>query len=56
MIINIEEIKSLIPHREPFLFIDQILKLESNSVTGLKHVNKNEYYFRSKKFLYYFSC
>ena len=29
MILNIEEIKKLIPHREPFLFIDEIIELFS---------------------------
>ena len=36
MIVNIDEIKNLLPHREPFLFIDkcEILKIGKNCLIG----------------------
>ena len=39
------EIKSILPHREPFLFIDEITELKETCVTGIKYVNNDEYYF-----------
>ena len=34
------------PHREPFLFIDEIRFLKENYVVGVKYVKKEEDYFR----------
>ena len=47
MIINIEEIKSLIPHREPFLFIDKckIIEIGLKGI-GYKKFLKNEFFFK----------
>ncbi len=45
-LMNINDIKKILPHREPFLFIDKITSLEENSVTGIKYVKSNEYYFK----------
>lgn len=46
MKINIEEIKSLIPHRDPFLFIDEcdIIKLGIKGI-GYRKFLKEEYFF-----------
>lgn len=45
--LNINEIKAIIPHREPFLLIDRIDALEAGkSVSGIKNVTYNEYFFR----------
>ena len=44
-LMKIDDIKKILPHREPFLFIDEIRELEDNQVTGVKYVNSNEYYF-----------
>lgn len=42
-----EQIKTLIPHREPFLFVDEIVELEPGiRATGFKYVNSDEYYFK----------
>lgn len=44
--LNINEIKAIIPHREPFLLIDRIDELESGvSAKGIKNVTYNEYFF-----------
>ena len=46
MILKIEDIKKLIPHRKPFLFIDEC-KIVSDGKSGTSHrtFNPNEYFF-----------
>ena len=44
-IMDSEKIKEILPHREPFLFIDEIYELNENDILGLKHVKADEYYF-----------
>lgn len=40
-----EEIKSILPHREPFLLVDEILDMEpGQSAVGIKHVTENEFW------------
>ncbi|HCG99363.1 MAG TPA: 3-hydroxyacyl-[acyl-carrier-protein] dehydratase FabZ [Actinobacteria bacterium] len=44
--LGIEEIKQIIPHRHPFLLIDQILEYEPGKrAKGLKNVTVNEPFF-----------
>ncbi len=43
---ELREIKKILPHREPFLFIDKVLEMTETSVTGLKNVTANEEYFK----------
>jgi 3-hydroxyacyl-[acyl-carrier-protein] dehydratase len=42
---KIEEIKSLLPHRYPFLLIDRVIVLEGNRIVALKNVTVNEEFF-----------
>ena len=42
---DINEIKKILPHRPPFLFIDKILKMDSESIVGVKNVTMNEPFF-----------
>lgn len=45
--LNIEEIKKILPHRYPFLLIDKILELEEGErAVGIKNVSINEGYFQ----------
>ena len=44
--LNSEEIKAIIPHRYPFLLVDQILEVEENRVVGKKNVTINEPFFQ----------
>ena len=46
-LLNIEEIKGIIPHRYPFLLIDKVL-IEETAVKGVgyKNVNINEPFFQ----------
>lgn len=42
-----EQIKDIIPHRDPFLLIDEISEIEwGKSGVGIKHVRDDEYYFQ----------
>jgi len=42
---NINQIKRILPHRPPFLFIDRILEMGNDYVVGLKNVTMNESFF-----------
>lgn len=45
--LNKEEIKKIIPQREPFLMIDEIEEyMPGESATAYKYVNEEEYYFK----------
>ncbi|GAX89642.1 3-hydroxyacyl-ACP dehydratase FabZ [Effusibacillus lacus] len=44
--LNIDQIKQIIPHRYPFLLVDRILELEiGKKATGIKNVTANEPFF-----------
>ncbi|MFH1354627.1 MAG: UDP-3-O-acyl-N-acetylglucosamine deacetylase, partial [Candidatus Omnitrophota bacterium] len=45
--LGIEEIKKILPHRDPFLFVDKVLHLEEGKrATGLKNLSKDDYFFK----------
>ena len=41
-----EKIKTILPHRDPFLFIDEIREIGEDYIVGVKYVKSNEDYFR----------
>ena len=42
-----ERIMEMIPHRDPFLMVDEVFDLvPAESAVGVKHVSPDEYYFR----------
>ena len=44
---NRDEIKKIIPHREPFLLIDEVVEVEQGKkIKAVKHVSDEEYYFK----------
>ena len=45
MMLNSNQIQEIIPHRYPFLLVDQILDMDENSITGIKAVSANEMHF-----------
>lgn len=46
MVMDINEIMSIIPHRQPFLLIDRVEELvEGKSITAIKNVSYNEPFF-----------
>ena len=46
-VLEIEEIKSILPHRYPFLLVDRVLELEpGRRAVGVKNVTANEPFFQ----------
>jgi len=44
---NIDQIKSIIPHREPFLLLDEIIDgIPGENVTAVKNVSKDDDFFK----------
>jgi 3-hydroxyacyl-[acyl-carrier-protein] dehydratase len=42
-----KDIEKIIPHRYPFLLVDEILEVEPGKrIKGIKHVRDDEFYFR----------
>ncbi|MDR2771252.1 MAG: 3-hydroxyacyl-ACP dehydratase FabZ, partial [Clostridiales Family XIII bacterium] len=47
VLLNRDRIMEIIPHRDPFLLIDEVLELEvGRRVLAVKRVREDEYYFR----------
>ena len=47
MLMNQEQIKEIIPHREPFIIVDQVEEMEvGKSIVATKFVREDEYYFK----------
>ena len=47
MLMNKEQIKEVLPHREPFLLVDQVEEMEvGKSIVATKFVTEEEYYFK----------
>lgn len=45
--LGITDIMKILPHREPFLFVDKIVSLEKGKrATGIKNVTINDYFFK----------
>lgn len=44
-VIEIDEIKQIIPHRYPFLFVDKITEITDTHIVGYKNVTVNEEFF-----------
>jgi 3-hydroxymyristoyl/3-hydroxydecanoyl-(acyl carrier protein) dehydratase len=41
-----EEIKKIIPYQEPFLFVDQVLEIKENEISGFYQTSPEDYYFK----------
>jgi 3-hydroxyacyl-[acyl-carrier-protein] dehydratase len=47
MVLNSSEIQKILPHRYPFLLVDQIVEMEvGKKITGIKNVTFNEPFFQ----------
>ena len=46
MLIDTEGIKRVLPHREPFLFVDAILEMSERTVVGIKKLTGKEEFFK----------
>ena len=45
VLFNREQIMEIIPHRDPFLLIDEIIEMENRTIKAVKYVKESEYYF-----------
>ncbi len=47
VLLNKEQIMEIIPHRDPFLLIDEVLEMEAGKkIVALKHIKEDEYWFK----------
>ena len=44
--INSENIKKIIPYKEPFLFLDKVVSLSSNKIVAVKNLSGDEDFFK----------
>ena len=44
-ILEINEIRRILPHRYPMLLVDQVVELEAERIVGIKNVTSNEPFF-----------
>ena len=44
-LMDINKIKSLLPHRPPFLLVDRVFHIDENAIGGIKNVSMNEPFF-----------
>jgi 3-hydroxyacyl-[acyl-carrier-protein] dehydratase len=44
-ILDINEIRAILPHRFPFLLVDRILEMDAERIVGIKNVTANEPFF-----------
>ena len=44
--LDLSQIKEMIPHRYPFLFVDKVIEIRENSLFGVKNVTSNEAFFQ----------
>jgi 3-hydroxyacyl-[acyl-carrier-protein] dehydratase len=44
-ILDINEIREILPHRYPFLLVDRIVEMEAERIVGIKNVTANEPHF-----------
>lgn len=45
-VMDIEEIKKVLPHRYPFLLVDRILEMDETKIVGIKNVSISEPFFQ----------
>ena len=41
-ILDINDIRGILPHRYPFLLVDRIVELEADRIVGIKNITNNE--------------
>ena len=45
-ILDINEIRKILPHRYPFLLVDRIVEMEAERIVGVRNVTANEPFFQ----------
>ncbi len=43
---DIEEVKGILPHRPPFLFVDEVMEISEKRILAKKYVREDEYFFK----------
>ncbi len=43
---DLTEIKRILPHREPFLFVDEILEINDKKIVARRTIKNDEYFFK----------
>jgi beta-hydroxyacyl-ACP dehydratase FabZ len=46
LVLDINEIRKILPHRYPFLLVDRIIEMEAERIVGIKNVTANEPFFQ----------
>lgn len=46
MLLNKDQIKEIIPYKEPFLWVEEVEEIENNTIIGYKQTSPNEDYFK----------
>lgn len=46
ILMNQDDIKKIIPHREPFILVDEVLEISKTHIVAQKHVRADENYFK----------
>jgi len=44
--LDITQVMKILPHRQPFLMVDKVIKIDGNKITALKNVSINEPWFQ----------
>jgi len=44
-VLDVNQIKKLLPHRWPFLMVDKIIEIKDKSIVGVKNITSNETFF-----------
>src|ERR1700760_1893194 len=44
-IMDVQEIRDILPHRFPMLLVDRIVEMTADSIVGIKNVTENEPFF-----------
>lgn len=45
-VLDINDIQKMLPHRDPFLFVDKIIEIEEERAVGIKKITGNEEFFK----------
>src|SRR3954452_13565097 len=45
-ILDINQIRAILPHRSPFLLVDRIVEMDSERIVGIKNVTNDEPFFQ----------
>ena len=40
------EIEDILPHRSPFLFVDEVVEVSDTKIIAKKHIREDEYFFK----------